>query len=453
MSLDPNRYAAAAEAAFLQGELPLDNRELETIRARLQRARSAKYEAEKTMFAAQAAVESTSLYVFQLEQQEFLVEERIRHSRALLNPLRRLPDEILAIIFQYRLEDAKTRGFRAAKRVPLELAAVCRRWWFAACRSPRLWSFIVVDWVVMFPGRDPKHLSSHISMFVQRSQNHPVTLYFALSDQVPRSPTNDVWKILNDVAPRVIDITVQYYQDTDLPDSVLGYLRGRHLGGLKRLCLAGAFDEAETSPLFNVLDHKPNLRSPHLSDIDLAWDSAPVLPHLTQVYMGNFHEHLTASDVARIVSHMPNIEKLEWYLEEISGTNSNPPVVIDFPHLRTFLLACALTEPVDYHLRLPAADRLIIHTTPTEDSSIANDFMTSALHAPSLRYFQFTGDVEPGPFTEGIRAMPLLEELEFYEYHQGDVPAIVQNLASYAHCCSPAPPIKSYSSGASPKTK
>jgi hypothetical protein len=79
-------------------------------------------------------------------------EEISRHvyiHKALLSPIRRVPDEVLADIFWYCLpcfgkEDYEGHSFRK-QQAPLLLGKICRRWRAVTLSTPKLWSFIRVE--------------------------------------------------------------------------------------------------------------------------------------------------------------------------------------------------------------------------------------------------------------------------------------------------------------------
>ncbi|KZV87544.1 hypothetical protein EXIGLDRAFT_800321 [Exidia glandulosa HHB12029] len=129
--LDPNRYAGPAEAAILRSDIAADDAARPALRQSAAQALTALHDATTALRAAQEAVDSAQKIYDHIAQLEASLEERTRVSRGLLHPIRRLPNEILSMIF--------VADERSESDQPFIVAAVCRRWRAVALSTPSLW--------------------------------------------------------------------------------------------------------------------------------------------------------------------------------------------------------------------------------------------------------------------------------------------------------------------------
>ncbi|THV08013.1 hypothetical protein K435DRAFT_642536, partial [Dendrothele bispora CBS 962.96] len=83
-----------------------------------------------------------------LQQQDEL-SNLISSQRAHLAPIRRLPPEILAIIFLHCLP-TEHNPIRSVDEAPLLLARVCKTWHQVCLATPRLWSALHIHIPLMF---------------------------------------------------------------------------------------------------------------------------------------------------------------------------------------------------------------------------------------------------------------------------------------------------------------
>ncbi|PBK89176.1 hypothetical protein ARMGADRAFT_333061 [Armillaria gallica] len=157
-------------------------------------------EAEKTSF--HKAKEDLPLVISDLDERimqtqqllHALMEERaqaavdLRHAKAVLHPMRALPDDILCEIFIYNTptwDEMAEAGRRLAfydsldaRSGPWVLAQICRNWRSVALSMPSLWSCISLDFNVYFRQRDrPANVALQLALHLQRARSaFPIVL-------------------------------------------------------------------------------------------------------------------------------------------------------------------------------------------------------------------------------------------------------------------------------------
>ncbi|KAK0440811.1 hypothetical protein EV421DRAFT_766341 [Armillaria borealis] len=156
-------------------------------------------EAEKTSF--HKAKEDLPLVISDLDERimqtqqllHALMEERaqaavdLRHAKAVLHPMRALPDDILCEIFIYNTptwDEMAEAGRRLAfydsldaRSGPWVLAQVCRNWRSVALSMPSLWSCISLDFNVYFRQRDrPADVALQLALHLQRARRSPLSI-------------------------------------------------------------------------------------------------------------------------------------------------------------------------------------------------------------------------------------------------------------------------------------
>ncbi|KAK0197974.1 hypothetical protein F5146DRAFT_66366 [Armillaria mellea] len=111
----------------------------------------------------------------------------LRHAKAVLHPMRALPDDILCEIFIYNTptwDEMADAGRRLAfydsldpRNGPWVLAQICRNWRSVALSMPSLWSCISLDFNVYFRQRDrSKDVSLQLAMHLQRARRVPLSI-------------------------------------------------------------------------------------------------------------------------------------------------------------------------------------------------------------------------------------------------------------------------------------
>ncbi|KZP27316.1 hypothetical protein FIBSPDRAFT_818473, partial [Athelia psychrophila] len=113
----------------------------------------------------------------ELERKRTTLECFINNHKSLLNPVTRLPAEVLSQIFQQCIiVNWLEKGFHLYHRfdsTPLMIAGVSRHWRNVALSTPRLWSALSLT-------LRPKHAKQHItlaSMWLSRAGNSPLSIH------------------------------------------------------------------------------------------------------------------------------------------------------------------------------------------------------------------------------------------------------------------------------------
>lgn len=77
-------------------------------------------------------IADSRLAIHALEDEKQRVETDVEHTKAFLSPMRRLPDDILQLLFWFEFETAPCCAWA--------LSAVCSRWRRIVLNMPRMWS-------------------------------------------------------------------------------------------------------------------------------------------------------------------------------------------------------------------------------------------------------------------------------------------------------------------------
>ncbi|KAJ3756999.1 hypothetical protein EV360DRAFT_84430 [Lentinula raphanica] len=145
----------------------------------------------------------------------------IEAHRALMSPVRQIPEEVLAEIFLHCLPTDRNFAIRSLDEAPLLLTTICRDWRRVALDTPRLWSTLHVYL--------PPHLSTQaisrraagISTWLGRSGTLPLSISFCaklsfqeFSDEAP----DDQWPpvLTDDVKSLICALTSFGHRFSDL---------------------------------------------------------------------------------------------------------------------------------------------------------------------------------------------------------------------------------------------
>ncbi|EJD35273.1 hypothetical protein AURDEDRAFT_93216, partial [Auricularia subglabra TFB-10046 SS5] len=141
-SPDPNRFAGTIEASFLRDTISADEALLSTLATRVAQSSAAVHAAERELAEVLDKLALTRSVHDMLCDEQTSVSERLRQSRGLVHPIRRLPPEVLAEVFTACLSDEQLHSLSA---VPYPVSQVCRRWRSVALQTPRLWTYVSVN--------------------------------------------------------------------------------------------------------------------------------------------------------------------------------------------------------------------------------------------------------------------------------------------------------------------
>ncbi|KAK1229541.1 hypothetical protein PQX77_007367 [Marasmius sp. AFHP31] len=125
------------------------------------------------------------------KRQSGILKTRLTAYKSAMNPIRRLPNEIVGYIFRLGVDadvDPTTLMSRLGrnqlfpstldtKRLPWTLGQVCRRWRRLAISLPDLWTTIDINWDGILMGeRAQLFLERRLSLFLQRSSDRPLSI-------------------------------------------------------------------------------------------------------------------------------------------------------------------------------------------------------------------------------------------------------------------------------------
>ncbi|KAE9402002.1 hypothetical protein BT96DRAFT_879853 [Gymnopus androsaceus JB14] len=89
----------------------------------------------------------------------------LRDYSALLSPIRRVPNDVLCVIFGHYCRSYKTA------RAPVKLASICSHWRSVVISTPSLWSNFTFSSVPGLPPRLPL-----IELILDRSRQQPLEI-------------------------------------------------------------------------------------------------------------------------------------------------------------------------------------------------------------------------------------------------------------------------------------
>ncbi|KZV83984.1 hypothetical protein EXIGLDRAFT_842555 [Exidia glandulosa HHB12029] len=216
-TLDPNRFAGPAEAALLRDDIAADEAARAALRERAKRAQTALHDANEAVRAAQEAAASAQQSVDHITQLEHVVDKRLAVSRGLLHPIRRLPDELLAMIFTWRPIFFSIS--RPVPCLPFVLAAVCRRWRRVALSTPVLWDTLSCSIKDFRDIEAERSYASYLRYYLVRSSNIPlsISVVYKARNCAARGP---LWLAISELYRRAQTFSFSSYHDCDCKASV-----------------------------------------------------------------------------------------------------------------------------------------------------------------------------------------------------------------------------------------
>jgi hypothetical protein len=145
--------------------------------------------AESDLYKVENEIDRVQEVLSQLCRRRDEISEHISNHRALLSPVRKVPDELLAEIFTYCLpwfseKKAKNNAF-LRREAPLLLAQICSRWRTVAISTQELWSFIRIEYGKFTLHRD----MANMALWLERSGTYPLSLVLHERNEARR---NDV---------------------------------------------------------------------------------------------------------------------------------------------------------------------------------------------------------------------------------------------------------------------
>ncbi|KZV81083.1 hypothetical protein EXIGLDRAFT_731796 [Exidia glandulosa HHB12029] len=303
-ALNPNRYAGPAEAGLLREDIAADEAIHPALIQRVARTQTALHDAEETLRAAQEAYESAQRIHAHATQLEKALVERVRVSRGLLHPIRRLPDELLAMIF---------RTFRRASghsNAPFLVAAVCAHWRHVALATPRLW--VVVDCTICLDRANAEeYWTTVIQAHLDRSASLPLSVTISYSG--PRD--NDI-ELSHGLFPLFSALycrarTFSFDTSENVTRQLAECLQG-HAPDLIELDVNdGDCPNIATTVLKLWTLYAPSLESLACSGSALSWIGGDIFPSVTDLKL--WQETFLTAHLTDLFVRFPNLQELKLF--------------------------------------------------------------------------------------------------------------------------------------------
>ncbi|KAK7049152.1 hypothetical protein R3P38DRAFT_2688533 [Favolaschia claudopus] len=373
---------------------------------------------------AEAAVISS--YVGELESHLASVQEAIqtllartgelrrtlKSYKASLSPLRRLPPEILGLIFSEAVQASVSNTYAFGNVPPSEpvlpvtqhapwlLTHVCRHWAAVALATPALWSMLRLD--LDFIGNDKPGVTLLVDRHLQRAQNAPLTMKLTQENE------------LDNESHPVFDVALPSAAQWRIADL---YLRPRLLQQLTRvengfpalstliisLDLAPGPGEADTSAFRQVL-RDLFIVTPELKHVRaLAWDISGFIrpPFALPWHQLTRLSTTTASNVEALAlfRQLSSIVECNIAFSHDHFLSPDHGECVHLPHLQTLALQIEDdNEVVTYKkhtsildfLETPHLTHLALYSTADEDAVLG--LVTRSNCARSLTSLEFHSD-------------------------------------------------------------
>ncbi|KAJ7507333.1 hypothetical protein B0H11DRAFT_1971230 [Mycena galericulata] len=183
------------------------------------------------------------IQILQIRRQEISVYLRWKHS--MLSPIRRLPPEILQMVFAFTLLPNKLNATSPEPFVAVKLSHVCSHWRRITLNTRTLWTTILLR----RPPSQHKSSIAHLKVYASNAQALPLTIACS------RTYSGHLMSKLIHMSHRWRDITLEIPNDMF---EKLAVVRGK-LPLLKSLCIHNASmrDGAQTNDAF---EQAPSLR-------------------------------------------------------------------------------------------------------------------------------------------------------------------------------------------------
>ncbi|KAJ7189021.1 hypothetical protein C8R46DRAFT_1341639 [Mycena filopes] len=357
--------------------------------------------------------------------------------RSVAAPVRRLPTELLAQIFdlcapdgQEVISDTTTpteEVERLAKKYLLQLAQVCSYWRSVAMETPTLWSLIVLDtnlWDRL--PQSSRTLLNLVASSLQRGGECPLTLHIAVDhgDRNERS----VLELLSEHSRRWRDVSMWI----DPPSfSHLVQAKG-NLGRLGFLWLArNTISRNEIHPARNIFQI-----APRLSEVSLEqWhEPVPVLPW-NQLSLASLRL-VGGVPPARTMQILPSLlNSARLFIEPNTlSTPLEPPVLSQINNLAVHLMGESSVEhpilgTLFQSLTLPRLDMFFLVCTgffPRWEQGAFLDFASrSSLQTTLMLLHIDVVVITDHELLECLATLPLLEELYIADSGDDSDPALL----------------------------
>lgn len=376
--MDPNRYATATEAALLREHIAIEESERARDYARLATVRTALHDAEEQLRLAQAAASSARAIVAQIEARDALREDGLRAARGLLHPIRRVPGDVLALVFEALLDvDEPSATF--------VVSSVCRHWRQTALDIPTLWSYIEVPY--LGPGDPVKPWTTYLDVVLRRSKQAPLVIAICLAEnkKINRILLEAVLSASHRWTSLKIDVGIM--EHLELAQRLMGFVDAPVL---EKLAL-----------------YIPTPTPLQLFD---GWASRPPLPALKEFKLRDRTDdprHINV-DFSALASRMPNLRKASIGVT-VKGNQTGS---VNFLQLRSLALTSEVLQAIRHTLRCPVLQQLGFESFAQLHN--LDPFLNSCGARTTLRKLQLRDIRIDAAFRDTLRLLENLQELHIY---------------------------------------
>ncbi|KAL0579416.1 hypothetical protein V5O48_002587 [Marasmius crinis-equi] len=374
----------------------------------------------------QAQINRLQASIWALESKSKRLMKNMESYRSLLSPVRRMPLEILTMIFTFLCGNNDL--VPSTPPPAISLSMVCGRWRDIALSSPTLWSTLSLDFSHWTEAARLHSLENTTRLFMENSGRSPLKISVTFpSHEFPAEALPSLRNISKQ-CNRWQSLSLTFSEPSGLPfagfDAIRGELPMLQCLSLIRQPYTDITTIWEDCPLLNLFDTCPSLRTLDISPDDyLLDDEEPPLPcrQIKALQIRNSHNRSALS----LLSTCPNVEDVE--LTGLYGSNESWPdfegyVVSDVVKSLTVMGATRQPDLDDIlrHLTLPGLTSLVLSGHGIQwiwDGSILKEFFhrsTTNITSLHLRGLPIT-DVEllsllsmlPSLTHLGIEEMPV----------------------------------------------
>ncbi|KAG0694463.1 hypothetical protein DFH29DRAFT_320891 [Suillus ampliporus] len=348
--------------------------------------------------------------VSRLEAKESAIMELVRQLEALRSPVRRMPTEIMAKVFDHCVQDEDNQQ-PDPLRAPLLLGQVCSAWRDLMFSLPCLWRTLKVEFPSTTPNWETVMQSRTMSMhvWISRAKTLPISL---ILEHPSGSPIT--WAALMSLDKEILTLGCRIEElclsFSPLALSSLLTFTQSPLPHLRHL------DLRNSNP-FPTNDNPPPLflhDVPSLRSLSIAWGSLDStqfsvpwsqLTQLSLQYDASPHWHSVHNDHLIVLRQCPNLKSCSIGIgKTIIESNLDTVVPVTLPALESLKV------------------RLFCHTHYTHH-------FFDALHAPKLHTFEIQNvSLAMGSFAHQIESLPFIsrsaETLENLSFDTINIPGV-----------------------------
>ncbi|KZV87545.1 hypothetical protein EXIGLDRAFT_752175 [Exidia glandulosa HHB12029] len=277
--LDPNRYAGPAEAALLREDIETHEATRVALDDRVGRATTVLHNTAQALRAAQEAHSSAQQLLDHTTQLKASFEQRLTVSRGLLHPIRRLPNEILAMIFvSVTSTDWVAKDVRGP---PFIIAATCRRWRAVALNTPQVWTRVAYHLKDISDSAADRRAAACLRAHVLRSSGSPleVAIVYWVS---PLTGSAHLWGAISALLEQARTFVFRAGVDTTSHFSRFLSVTSPYL---QHLSISDGDADLDGVGLFRIALDAPRLTALDCCGSSILWDRTASCPMLGNVQL------------------------------------------------------------------------------------------------------------------------------------------------------------------------